>query len=274
MQNPTPRHQHTKAHHFANLMVDSRHLAVALILLMSVAEAAKSATVMPLVTADVKAIEASLGYGTLGEPQPTGPIDDPSRWFPLKSGTQIYRIAQGSQAGAEQTLQLLKAATDNKAPWDYRIGEEEVAFLRSQTDGSLVIDGVEDRQAESLTRYDPPEPFLIKGLAPGEQRQTRMSVKVFAANDPNHLTHEGNLVMTFRHLGTHRLTVPAGTFDVVVTKSTFSGRVGPAQLEDTQYRFFAPSVGLVASIENRQVSAFVVYQTDTMNAKVLAQPPK
>ena len=27
-------------------------------------------------------------------------------------------------------------------------------------------------------------------------------------------------------------------------------------------------------VEAWQVSAFVVYQTDTMNAKVLAQPPK
>ena len=85
------------------------------------------------------------------------------------------------------------------------------------------------------------------------------------------MTHQGELQVTYEYLGAYRLTVPAGSFDTVVTKSTFSGKVGPAKIEDIQYRFFAEKVGLVATIENRQVSALLVYQSNKSIAKVLGQ---
>ena len=146
-----------------------------------------------------------------------------------------------------------------------------MGFLEVQNDGNLVLVGVEDIQAEALTHYDPPEPFLPRGLAPGDQRQVRMSVRVYAAGDADDMTHRGELTVTYHYLGAYRLVVPAGTFNAVLTKSTFSGNVGPAKLEDTQYRFFAPNAGLLATIENRHVSAFLIYHSDTLVAKVLAQ---
>jgi len=232
-----------------------------------------AATVGPDLTlpeADRLNIETSLGKGSLGPPVPALSIDESSHWFPTHPGTKLFQVSQGPDTESLQSVEW-KPAPANPTSGRYQFGHEEVILLRTQKDGSRVIEGVEDIQAESVTRYDPPEPFLIKGLAPGEHQQTRMSVKVFSSQDPKEVPHQGELQVTYEYLGAYRLSVPAGTFDTVLTKSTFSGKVGPAKVEDIQYRFFAQKAGLVATVENRQVSALLVYQSNKSIAKVLSQ---
>lgn len=220
--------------------------------------------------ADRLAIETSLGKGVLGPPVSAPSIDASSQWFPAHPGTKLFRVTQGPDEGSQQTVEWMPAKATGSSG-RYQFGQEEVILLRTEKEGSLVIEGVEDIQADSVTRYDPPEPFLLRGLAPGEHQQTRMSIKVFSTQDPKKVTHQGELHMTYEYLGAYRLTVPAGTFDTAIIKSTLSGKVGPAKIEDIQYRFFAQKVGLVATIENRQVSALLVYQSNKSVAKVLSQ---
>lgn len=232
-----------------------------------------AATVGPDLTlpdADRLAIETSLGKGSLGPPVSAPSIDEPSQWFPAHPGTKLFRVTQGPDEGSEQTVEWSPAKAAGSSG-RYQFGQEEVILLQTDKEGSLVIEGVEDIQAESVTRYEPPEPFLLKWMAPGEHQQTQMAVKVFSLQDPKEVTHQGELHVTYEYLGAYRLTVPAGSFDTFLTKSTFSGKVGPAKIEDIQYRFFAEKVGLVATIENRQVSALLVYQSNKSVAKVLGQ---
>lgn len=232
-----------------------------------------AATVGPDLTlpeVDRLAIETSLGKGLLGPPITAATIDHPSDWFLSKPGTQHFQIVQGSESGAMQAVEWVPPVT-NPFMGRYQFGHEEVLLLRTERDGSMTIEGVEDIQAKSITRYDPPEPFLLTGLSPGDSRQTRMSVKVFSLQDPQEITHQGELQVAHEYLGAFRLSVPAGNFDTLVTKSTFSGKVGPAKIEDVQYRFFARHVGLVATIENRHVSALLLYQSSTSITKVLSQ---
>ena len=223
---------------------------------------------------DRNAIEMSLGKGSIGPAIGTQAIEDPSRFVTLTPTTKWFRIVQGLNSGTLQRYQFFPASKSSTRPggW-YQAGDEEKGFLEMQDDGSLVVTGVEDMQSESVTHYDPPEPFLPKGLAPGEHRVVRMSVRVHSARRSEEITHRGELTVNFQYLGAFRLTVPAGTFDAVLMKSTFSGHIGPAKLEDVQYRFFATNAGLLATIENRQVSAYLIYQSDTEMAKVLTRQP-
>ncbi len=48
----------------------------------------------------------------------------------------------------------------------------------------------------------------------------------------------------------------------------------PASVDDTQYCFFAPDVGIVAGIEQLDVSALLIYNRHTKIARVLAATPK
>jgi hypothetical protein len=57
-------------------------------------------------------------------------------------------------------------------------------------------------------------------------------------------------------------------------KWTFKGKVGPASVDDTQYRFFAPDVGIVAAVEQLDVSAVLICNRHKKVAKVLASQPR
>jgi hypothetical protein len=114
---------------------------------------------------------------------------------------------------------------------------------------------------------------MLNGLTPGEERNINLGVQVFALSDPSDLTHQGNLNVNYRYMGAYKVNVPAGSFDAVLIKWTFNGNVGPATVNDTQYRFFAPDAGIVAGIEQLDVSALFVYNRHNKVARVLVAKP-
>lgn len=255
-------------------MINGTGLAAMVLSAAAISYGARSGAdaLVPLPAADRSAIDANLGPGLLGESLPAPVILDPGRYITLAPSVRTFRIVQGFNAGREEPFRLLpELPAAVRTRWRYLSGNEEAGFLEVQADGSLGLTGVQDRQSGALTRYDPAEPFLVKGIAPGQERRIRMAVRVLDADRPGQVTHRGLLTVVYRYVGAYRLALPAGTYDAVLMKSTFSGQVGPAQLEDTQYRFFAPKDGLVATIEHRHVSAFLLYQSDTKVARILVR---
>lgn len=245
----------------------------ALSLLPVAAPRAEPAAVVPLPVQDRLAIEQSLGRGILGKPVAAPVIDDPARYLALVPGAWTYRLLKGPDA--KHLERNLWTATDqHRGHWRHEVGDSEIAFLERQADGGYVITGLKDLKNAALTRYAPAEPFLLKGLAPQQERHFRMEVRVYDPDDPHELEHEGALAVSYRYLGAYRLDTPIGAHDAVLFKSTYSGQVGPAALNDVQYRFFVRDLGLVAMIERRQVSAFLVYNLGLEVAKLLVDRPQ
>jgi hypothetical protein len=235
--------------------------------------AAGSGPTLPLPAADREMIERNLGKGVVGAPVPAPVIDDPARWFRLAPGAAAYKVVHGPREGDLESFRLsADPRSSGSHRWRYHFGEEEVGLLEVRPDGSYVLAGTHAIKDGAVTRYNPPEPLLLKGLAPGEERRQRMEVRVYDADSPDEVTYEGLLSVAHRYVGAYRFTGPAGSYDAILTKSTFSGHVGPAELEDTQYRFFAPKVGVLAAIERRSVSALLVYRTNMEVARMLAEP--
>jgi len=54
-------------------------------------------------------------------------------------------------------------------------------------------------------------------------------------------------------------------------KWSYSGKIGPANIKDSQYRFLAPNVGMVAMIQIRSISALLIYNDHTKRGKLLAR---
>ena len=227
---------------------------------------AATGPIVPLSESDRRIIEQDLGQGILGPPLPAPVIDKPADYLRLAPHRSRYRVIDHGDAGPQEPFRLLEAS----AGWRFRLGDIEEIFLEGRTDGSFVLTGIRELKAGALTRYDPPEPLLYQGLAPGAERRLKMGIRVFDEDEPDEVVHQGELDVTYRYLGAYRLAVPAGNFDTVLMKSSFAGRVGPARLEDTQYRFFAPGVGLVATIEHRHVSALLFYHSNLAIARLLA----
>jgi hypothetical protein len=114
---------------------------------------------------------------------------------------------------------------------------------------------------------------LIPALAPGESRQFSIDVKVYDLSDPNHLEHTGNVDLTYSYLGEHKVTVPAGSYSAALIKWSYKGKVWLANIEDTQYRFVTPDVGVVASIDKEDISALLIYQDHSKTGLVLQKAP-
>ena len=132
---------------------------------------------VPLAEADRKAIEDVLGAGVIGADLPAPQLSDPSRYLDLSSVTRTYRLLgeEGGEAQESHVWTALAGERENPA-WRYRSGNAEIGTVERESDGSFVLTGIEDLREKALTRYEPAEPLLVRGLNPGEERQVRMAV--------------------------------------------------------------------------------------------------
>ena len=218
-------------------------------------------------------LEEMLGQGVVGAPVAGSALT--SEFAPLQDGALSYRIVGGKDAGqTEQHLVQRLERDPSAASWRYAVGSKEVVFIKQMPDGSLTFVTEEDSEQGVITRYEPPEPALLTGLSPGDSRSSSVAVQVSDLSDPSEVTHTGTLAVTYSYLGAYQVTTPAGVYDAALIKWAYKGKVGPAKVDDTQYRFFAPKVGMVASVDKLEVSALFIYQSHTKFGKVLARAPE
>ena len=224
-------------------------------LLGSPAQAENGPTI-PLPDEDRAAIEQYLGQGVVGAAIPAPQIVDTTHYLAAGTSISTYRMVSGPDAG--KTVQHRRTQMKQDADgvtWRYDAGGKFIYFIHAQADGNYMATGVSDTDAGVITQYSPPAPFMLQGLAPGEERNLTMGVKVADLSNPNDVTHEGSLDVNYRYVGAYKVKVPAGSFDAVLIKWVLKGKVGPASIDDSQYRFLAPNTGIVASVEMLDVSA-------------------
>jgi hypothetical protein len=63
--------------------------------------------------------------------------------------------------------------------------------------------------------------------------------------------------------------VPAGTFDAELIRWDYQGKVGPADIKQTDFRLIAPHAGMVAMIQSKHISAMLIYNDNTKLGKLL-----
>jgi hypothetical protein len=243
-------------------------------LTLSVSVARAQGPTIPLPADDRSVIDQWLGKGVVGQALPAPTIGDTARYLLLREGARTYQVVSGPNAGQRETFLYARLKRPAGASsWRYDVGATRVNFLNVQNDGSILLTASQETKDGVVTKYTPAEPFLISGFAPGEERRTTMAVKVYDLGHPDAVTHEGRIDVSCRYVGAYRVTVPVGTHDAVLIKWVFSGRVGPASFDDVQYRLFALDLGMLALIEKRDVSAFLIYNVHTKEGKVLAVRP-
>jgi hypothetical protein len=213
-----------------------------------------------------------LGQGVIGEPVAGSTLT--SSFAPLRAGTSTYRIVGGKEKGQDEQHVVTRLERDpSGASWRYAVGANRIVFIKETGDGSLTFVTEENTDQGVVTHYEPAEPGLLTGLAPGDSKSSTVAVKVYDLSSPQDLAHEGKLDVTYSYLGAYKVNTPAGSYDAALIKWSYQGKVGPAKVDDTQYRFFADNVGMVASVDKLEVSAFV-YQDHTKFGKLLAQAPR
>jgi len=227
--------------------------------------------VLPLPPEDQQEITALLGSGVVGQALSSAPITDVSVYFPLNEREATYQVTSGKNTGNMQTLKVAKGQRPNGNPaWRFGLSPSLAGFLRQTASGDLLMPAVSDSGEGVIVITTPPNPFLLNGMKPGATRSFTQKVSVNYLDDPTDREYSGSLNAKYTYVGTYQVTVPAGTYQAILVKLKYEGKVGPAHTKDTAYYFFAPQVGVVAMISQEDVEAFWIIHIDSKSGKVLA----
>ena len=255
-----------------------RYITAFMILAFAVnhgAAADTAGTAGPLPAADQEQFDALLGKGVVGAAQPAPPLGTPESFLPPKGSSMTYQVVEKGKT-TDETQKLEDTADSPFTPgWQYTVEKEGARFFQAAPDGSLLTVAEQDLGNKVLSRFTPGDPLIIPGLNPGESRKSNVQVAVYNLSDlkMKSITHSGSLDVSYTYVGTYRVTVPAGTYNAALIKWDYVGKVGPATISDSQYRFLAPGAGMVAMIQIRSISAMLIYNDHTKKGKLLARAP-
>jgi hypothetical protein len=238
---------------------------------VNVGSALAQGVVLPLPPEDSQRINSMLGPGVVGSAVPSKPIVDATAYFPLQQKSFTYQVTSGANAGNMQTLSVAhRQRPSGPQAWRFQFSPTLAGFLNQSVDGALIMPAVSDSGEGVVVVSTPPNPFVPKGMNPGETRSFSQNVSVNYLDNPTDQRYSGTVAGTYTYVGTYQVTLPAGTFNADLIRVKFSGNVGPAHTKDTQYNFFAPGVGVVAMITQEDIEAFWIFNIDSSIGKVLA----
>jgi hypothetical protein len=244
-------------------------MALGLVLLASGSVLAQG-IVLPLPAEDQQNIVAHLGSGVVGSALPSLPISEPSVYFPLRERTQKFQVVVGRHPGNIQNLELVNTLRpDGEPAWRFDLSPKLDGFMRENPRGDISMAALIDSGEGVFIVTKPANPFIPKGMEPGETRSYAQHVSVNYLDDPRNERFSGSLSGTYTYLGAYQVTVPAGKFPAVLFRVKCEGRVGPAHTQNTGYNFFAPRVGVIAMILEEDVTAFWLFNIDSTTGKVL-----
>jgi hypothetical protein len=238
------------------------------------AVAASGGQPIPLPGEDKKILDKFLGKGVVGKAVVGKPMDEPLRFVPLENTTWRYRMTSGDLKGKVVDHKFSSLERDpSGATWKAEIGDTDILMLRKTETNNVEFVSHPELDTGLITTYDPPAPLLVRGAKPGDSGKVKFNVKVYYMDNPGKLKHEGYLELKLSYVGAYEVTTPAGKFEAALVKSDYQGKVGPAKVSDVQYRFLAEGVGVVAMIEQKDVSAYLLYKDHTKIGKVLEEIP-
>jgi len=232
--------------------------------------AADAGSIVPLPAAVRAQLDKYLGAGVVGDPVPSGPLMAIDAYLPPKGTVMTYRVLeQGEKVRAE--THKVEETTDPKFKpgWRYVADPLGALYIQPSSDGGAVIAAEEDRDHEVLSRFTPGEPLIILGLKPGESRQVTVKVQVAPLSKPDKISYKGALTISYTHIGAYKVKVPAGIFDAELIRWDYQGKVGPADVKQTDLRLIAPRAGMVAMIQSKNISAMLIYNDNTKLGKLL-----
>ena len=245
-------------------------VTLGLMLLTSSLAGAQQGAVLQLSPQDQQNITAQLGAGVVGAALPSQTITDPSVYFPLTQKSQQFQVVAGPHAGTVQTLGLWQARRPGgRKAWRFQMTPSLAGFMRETEQGDIIMAALTDSGEGVVVVTTPANPFVPKGIQPGETRNYTQQVSVNYLDDPSDQRYSGSINGAYTYLGTFQVTVPAGTFPAVLFRVKCEGKVGPAHTVNTGYNFFAPGVGMVAMILEEDVTAFWLFNIDSTTGKVL-----
>jgi hypothetical protein len=247
-------------------------IALLMLTIPSGAAAQNAGPIIPLSDADRAQLDALLGKHVVGEALPSAPLKNTESYLPRAGRTLTYQVFTPNTKLTIETHEITETIDPPFKPgWHYSVGDAGEMYIQKDSAGRALTIAEKDLDKKVLSRFAPGDPLILTGLRPGQSVTSSHKVDVYDLSNLTEVAHSGSLDITYSHLGTFRVTVPAGTYDAALVKCSYNGKIGPANIKDSQYRFLAPNVGMVAMIQIRSVSALLIYNDHSKRGKLLAR---
>jgi len=244
-------------------------LLTAFFLAVTAIGGAEEDLILDLSAEDRAALTALLGERVIGKAVAARAIEKPAEWYLLDDRVLTYEITGGRRAGSTQDHVFQRLESDPPRG-SALLGKDALLYLGTATDGTIVIEAEETLGAKMLSRFTPPQPLVPAGMKAGDATEAETDVAVYRVGRPDRVKHTGALRVSCRYLGAFEVRVPSGRYTAALLKSTFEGKIGPAIVRETEYRFLAEGVGTVAMVVKRNNSAVLIYRDRFEVGKVLA----
>ena len=234
---------------------------------------AASTTTPGLLRETDRELLAKLGPGVIGKPI-TPPSEKEIAAAVIRPRSARYRMVAGPRAG--QTVEVTtKAARElpdgnavKKPTWIIDIPHVMTQYVVMDELG-LTAPALLLRSAGLFSEYLPIEPLLIFGLGPGESKSYPAKATARHVSKPKKVAYRGEVTVTYRNLGAYEIKTPAGTFPGLVIRCDYVGKIGPAQIDLSDIRIYAPGEGLIALSGHDRFQAFLVFNEKIVNAFIL-----
>lgn len=222
---------------------------------------------------DRKTIDQHLGKGVVGKAVPAEVIKNPLDYVQVgQDATFEAHMTSGDLKGKIVDHKIKKlSSSSGRDEWQVDAGVADVLVFTLNEEGALVFLSHAE-PAEGLNGlYSPPPPLLVKEMKPGSTHEMEFDVKIVKMDQPDKVEHEGRLRLKLSYVGMFEVNTPSGKHEAALIKSAYEGKIGPAKVNDAQYRFVAKGVGVVAMVEHKDISAFLVYNDTLKVGKLLGK---
>lgn len=253
-------------------------VATSLFLALALGAAASAADtegrVIPL-PPDVAKDLAAFGEGVVGKALPAPTFDDVKPYMNIVPGVWEYEILAGGKEGQKVRTESYKKMPDENGGevWSRALGTEYVEYMTILADGGFTKHLEDDVDLGYTSRFVP-GPLWHAGAKPGSTIEAKSKIEAFKTAKPDHISYRGEMKSKLSYIGAYEVKTPAGTFPAILVKTDFDIKIGPADVSDVMYAFYAKGVGKVAEIESTRVSAVLIYHSTTKVVKVLKSYPK
>ena len=210
---------------------------------------------------------AHLGKDVVGAP--VAPID-PAKLIAAitRPQTAEFIVIAGPKKGQNVPVSIRREKSLPKglkpAPgpiWALKVPDVIVEYMIEEKDG-LSAPHLAIGTGTLATSYLPPEPVLLRDVGPGDSSSYEMEVRVHPADDPEKTKYKGLIRTTYSNKGSYRIKTPAGSFDGVLVRIDFQGKLGPATMNDSDLRIYSPEFGLLGIVTHDRLHALLLVNRD------------
>jgi hypothetical protein len=244
----------------------SRLPIIALLVLVPLSAAADG-QVIPMSAENAKDMKL-FGEGVVGKAVPAKPLADLTHVTAVSEGTWEFKIVSGDDKG-KTTTEVFKKTKDGH--WQRTLGKDMIEYMELSEDAWSKF-AETDLEFDYRSDFEPPV-HHAGNWKPGDSTTMKSVIKVTKVGNPDDVKYHGHMKATVSYEGAYEITTPAGKFEAALVKAVYDIKVGPANVTDVQYLFYAPGVGKVAEIEALSVSALLIYHSHDKTAKVLTKHP-